>query len=75
MERIGWPQIDVMGITCKGIRKQRYTKQGILNYTAELDFNWNMKLCPFNHPLMSQSKNLIPNLFSAVFNADSAVSR
>ena len=34
-----------------------------------------LKLWPFSHPLMSQSKNLIPNLFLAVFNAHSAVLR
>ena len=32
-----------------------------------LIFNWNMKLWPFSHPLMSQSKNLNPNLFLGRF--------
>ena len=61
---------------------QRYYKTKVLSGTKSdqyLIFNWNMKLWPFSHPLMSQSKNLKPNLspwpFSATDSAaDSAAS-
>ena len=49
---------------------QRYYLTKVLFGTKSdqyLIFNWNMKLWPFSHPLMSQSKNLNPNLFLGRF--------
>ena len=55
---------------------QRYYRTKVLSGTKSdqyLIFNWNMKLWPFSHPLMSQSKNLKPNLSPWPFSAaDSA---
>ena len=84
VEKLESKSLPRPGITGKGIRKQRYTKQGIQNQgirskvylttqpncgrNTPLEFlTWNMKLWPFSHPLMSQSKNLNRNLFLGRF--------
>jgi hypothetical protein len=57
------------GIRKQGIRSKVYlTTQPNCGRNTPLEFlTWNMKLWPFSHPLMSQSKNFNPNLFLGRF--------